>query len=174
MFKHGLMVMLAAAALSACAGRQRPPPPTAPGMAPGGAPAFSHLIAPDALVFLDFDANRDRQITRAEFDQGVAAAWAALAKGQDSIGHIDLQDWVSAELGGENFDFGPIGFDTNYDGRINRDEFIAALAKRFDTLDKDKNGVLTRAEFVRTGPTMRQGGEGPAGMERPMMRRRGP
>jgi Ca2+-binding EF-hand superfamily protein len=39
--------------------------------------------------------------------------------------------------------------DTNGDGRISHDEFIAYHKKIFDMLDKDKKGMVGQVDFIR-------------------------
>lgn len=46
--------------------------------------------------------------------------------------------------------------DTNHDGIITRDEYLAARAARFDQLDRNHDGFLTEADFPQLG---KKGGE---------------
>jgi hypothetical protein len=156
-----------ATALTACAGGGGGPRGRGgPGMMQA---APSQIISPDALIFMDFDTNKDRQITRAELAAGVETDWADAAKSQSSIGYLEWRDWLVKVMGSDQFDVGPVGFDTNSDLRITKDEFATALTRRFNELDKNSDGVLTRAELVKPvlgrdtrgmGP-IRSDGEGP-------------
>lgn len=47
------------------------------------------------------------------------------------------------------------GADKNNDGIITRDEFKLARAARFDTMDLDKDGFLSREELVAAAPNFR-------------------
>jgi Ca2+-binding EF-hand superfamily protein len=47
------------------------------------------------------------------------------------------------------------GADKNGDGKITRQEFKEARAARFDTIDSDKNGALSRDEFIAAAPNFR-------------------
>lgn len=127
-----------------------------------GAPEPSQILSPDALIFADFDADRDRRVTRAELDAGITAAWTAAAKSAmaTSIGYIEWRDWLTKSAGAE-FDIGPVGFDTDADLRITKDEFTTALTRRFTAMDANSDGVLDRGEFVRTVLGRGMGGMGP-------------
>lgn len=117
-------------------------------------------VAPEGLIFVEFDANRDRVVSAAELSAGLEADWTQASKGAASIGHIDLRAWLVSVLGSDEFDFGPVGFDTNLDSVITKAEFINALTQRFNGLDTDKNGAVSRAELVRQVQSL---GRGPAG-----------
>lgn len=152
-----LAILVAAATLAACA-TSRPP-------AGAREEPATQLVVPEALIFLEFDANKDRTITEAEFKAGIESDWMQASKGAASIGHIELREWLVGVLGSDGFDFGPVGFDTNYDATITKAEFTNALTQRFTNLDADKNGSLTRAELVRQslGRGMNEGSGGPPG-----------
>lgn len=149
-----LAILLAATTLSACATSR-------PASGPREEPA-TQLVVPEALIFTEFDANKDRVITEAEFRAGLKSDWAQASKGAASIGHIELREWLVGVLGSDAFDFGPVGFDTNYDATITKAEFTSALTQRFTNLDADKDGSLSRKELVRQslGRGMNRGGEG--------------
>lgn len=129
--------------LAACAGG-RPPPPN--GLA---SPAASRVVAAEALLFIDFDANHDRRIDQAELTRGVDAGWTELAGDAATVGPVDLRNWLERALGSDEFDFNPVFFDENLDGRVSRAEFATILTRRFGALDGDKDGVLARAELSR-------------------------
>jgi EF hand len=169
-----LAAALAALSLAACAGGPRGGGPGGP----GGSLRIeqSAAVAPEALIFLEFDTDRDRTISSAELRAGLEADWAQASKGAASIGHIDLRAWLVSVLGSDEFDFGPVGFDTNLDSVITKAEFTSALTQRFTVLDLDKNGALSRKELIRRveslgrGQVVRPGSEGggpPGGGGRP-------
>lgn len=137
-----LFAFVSLAALAGCASGR--PPQSGP-----SAPAASRAVAPEALLFLDFDADHDRRIDKAELQRGIDASWTELAKGAATVSQIDLRDWLDRVLGTDEFDFSPVFFDENLDGRISKAEFASALTRRFTTLDRDNDGVLTRAELSR-------------------------
>ena len=39
--------------------------------------------------------------------------------------------------------------DTNKDGQVSKDEFMAAMEKKFDAMDKNKNKMLTQDEWLQ-------------------------
>ncbi len=125
------------------------------------------MVVPEALIFLDFDTNHDRRIDKAELQHGIDASWTEIAKDAASCSQIELRDWLDRALGTDEFDFNPVFFDTNADGRISKAEFAEGLTRRFTMLDRDNDGVLTRAEFTRRAQGGRPGGarEGGAGDE---------
>ncbi|HWA21554.1 MAG TPA: EF-hand domain-containing protein [Caulobacterales bacterium] len=156
-----LFAFVSLAALAACAGG-RPERPTGP-----SASAASRAVAPEALLFLDFDADHDRRIDKGELQRGIDASWTELAKGAATVSQIELRDWLDRVLGTDEFDFSPVFFDENLDGRISKAEFASALTRRFTTLDRDNDGVLTRAELSRrVQGGARGGGERQGGMGR--------
>lgn len=153
-----LATALAVLSLAACASNPR------------GGPDGSGLriqqsaeVAPEGLVFLEFDADHDRVVTTAELRAGLETDWTQASKGAASIGHIDLRAWLVSVLGSDEFDFGPVGFDTNLDSVITKAEFISALTQRFNGLDLDKNGAVSRAELVRRVESLGRGRPAPGG-----------
>jgi EF hand len=152
-----VLILAGVLALGSCGGGPRPSPQG------GGAPAASRVVAPEALLFLDFDADHDRRIERAELQRGIDASWADLAKGGATIGQIALRDWLDRALGTDEFDFSPVFFDSNLDGRIDKAEFTNGLNSRFAVLDRDNDGVVIRAELSHRALAPergRGGGEG--------------
>lgn len=152
-----LFAFVSLVALAACSGG-RPPPPTGP-----SAPPASRAVVPEALLFLDFDADHDRRIDKTELQRGIDASWNDVAKGAATSSQIELREWLDRMLGTDEFDFSPVFFDENLDGRISKAEFANALTARFDALDRDHDGVLTRVELSRrlqTGGGRMGGGEG--------------
>jgi hypothetical protein len=164
--------------LAACASGPQRGGPGGPG---GRAEPAAETVAPDALILLEFDTNHDRTVSSEELRAGIAADWAQVAKAAPAIGHIALREWLVSVLGSDEFDFGPVGFDTNFDGAVTQNEFTAALTQRFTVLDANKDGNVTRAELVRhslgrTGMPMRGAGgqtPGPGGSQGGSPPRRG-
>lgn len=77
------------------------------------------------------------------------AAW----KGQ--LGYLAYADWAERYLGDRNGLPSPFEVDRNGDGKITLDELGERIDAIFARFDKDKDGVLTRAELltIRTSPT---------------------
>lgn len=125
-----LRLIAATAALALVAGSAVAQPPAgAPGRGPG----------PAGFGLLEFDANADGKLTKAEFDAAQRARFDAI--------------------------------DVNKDGSITREERTAHVKStaearraemtkaRFASLDKDKNGQLSQSEFAAGGA--RADGKGP-------------
>jgi Ca2+-binding EF-hand superfamily protein len=124
------------------------------------------VVVPEALLFVDFDANHDRRIDKTELQRGIDASWTEIAKDAATCSQIDLRDWLDRALGTDEFDFNPVFFDTNLDQRISKAEFSDGLTRRFSMLDRDNDGVLTRVELTRRaqgGGRMGGGREGGMG-----------
>ena len=99
-------------------------------------------------AFAQADLNHDGVVTRAEFQSSRAARFRQLDRNHD--GFLS-QDDMPKGLGL----FRPNGaritqmlelFDTDHDGRISLQEFIAGSMRLFDQADANHDGVLTRAE----------------------------
>jgi Ca2+-binding EF-hand superfamily protein len=123
------------------------------------------VVVPEALLFVDFDADRDRRIDKTELQRGIDASWTEIAKEAATTSQIDLRDWLDRALGTDEFDFNPVFFDTNLDARISKAEFADGLTRRFSALDRDNDGVLTRMELSRRAQSgaARPPGGGPGG-----------
>lgn len=127
--------------------------------------------APVALMIAAFDRNGDAQVTRAEYDAGVAASFASVAGDPGgSMSPIDLDHWAERWLGNKGALPGFYDFDTNSDNRVSREEFVARFNQIFDGYDADHDGILTRAELLTVGtprfdrqPGQQSGTGSPAG-----------
>lgn len=53
-------------------------------------------------------------------------------------------------------------YDTDKDGKVSQEEYLAAMTKRFQDMDTNKDGALTQEEFTagRRGMGGRQGAPG--------------
>jgi hypothetical protein len=99
----------------------------------------------------DMDTNGDHMITREEMTQYAEKQWAMMAQGKDKI-PIDVagKDFAS---GGVNFKARAI--DTDHDGTISKDEFVAYTGKKWDTMKKTDNmvSVTDMARAIARGNT---------------------
>src|SRR4051794_25833617 len=100
----------------------------------GGAYAQSNNFATGNMHFdaKDMDKNGDHMITREEMVQYAAKMWDEMSGGKATI-PIDVagKDFAS---GGVNFKARAI--DTDHDGTISKDEFVAYAGKKFDNMKK--------------------------------------
>ena len=118
----------------------------------GPAPAATQptmVVEPVAMMIAACDADGDGRVTRAELTPCVARSFAAIDTAHaGSIGYIGYGDWALKWLGDANALPSPFSVDADNDNRITLAELQDALAHVFDRLDKDHDGVLTRAELL--------------------------
>ncbi|HSI19992.1 MAG TPA: EF-hand domain-containing protein [Sphingomonas sp.] len=123
------------------------------------------VVEPVAMMIAACDADGDGRVTRAELTACVARSFAAIDTAHaGSIGYIGYGDWALKWLGDANALPSPFSVDADNDNRITLAELQDALAHVFDRLDKDHDGVLTRAELLTirasTGGTEGRGKRG--------------
>jgi hypothetical protein len=119
----------------------------------GGAYAQSNEFATGNMHFdaKDMDTNGDHMITRDEMMQYAAKQWEAMAHGKDTIAiNTAAKDFAT---GGVNFKARAI--DTDHDGTISKDEFVAYTGRKFDTMKKTDNmvSVTDMAKAIARGNT---------------------
>jgi hypothetical protein len=112
-------------------------------------PPATIFAEPAALFIAACDANGDGRVTQAELTAGVARSYAT-AEGAaiGSIGYIAFADWAQAWLGDRNALPSPFEVDRDGDNRITLAELQTRFAQFFARFDRDKDGVLTRAELI--------------------------
>jgi hypothetical protein len=170
------LALAGALSAAACGGRPQPPRMGGPGGGPGGpGGGFSGLIAqPVALLFSDFDADRDRRVMRAEVDRGVDAAWLSLDRNGDGVASaLEFADWAKVVMGSETATPGRIAMDADADGSLSSAEVRNGLLAEFDRLDSNDDDALDRSELVRMLERGGMGMMGPEG-ETFILRRGGP
>ena len=87
--------------------------------------------------------------TVAELDAGVRRSFAAIDTAHGgSFGYIGYSDWALRWLGDRNALPSPFEVDADGDNRITLAELQAQFARVFARLDKDGDGVVTRAEAL--------------------------
>jgi Ca2+-binding EF-hand superfamily protein len=104
------------------------------------------------------DANKDGQISPEELRaarQAMASAKGGKRDG-DGDGRISREEAAKMPHLAKKFD----ALDTNKDGYLTRDEMRAARAEhmkmRFDSIDSDKDGFLSRAEVESRAPMLKE------------------
>ncbi|WP_160060908.1 EF-hand domain-containing protein [Psychromonas sp. L1A2] len=99
--------------------------------------------------FAKVDVNKDGQITKDEAKRGLLKRFDKIDS--DANGSISTTEFAALEKmhkgkGNHKLDFGSI--DTNNDSKITKDEAKGRLAKHFDKVDADANGLISTAEFA--------------------------
>ena len=121
---------------------KKPPPPAEPTK-----PTLSST--PVALMFAGFDRDGDTWVTRAEFDAGIVGSFkSGDANADGDISLLELAPWSTTWLGNAFALPGLYDFDRDENDRISAAEFRAELARRFDAMDSDRDGILARAELI--------------------------
>ena len=141
----------------------RVPVPLGSKDAPASADAPPVLVVePVAMMIATFDADGDGNVTRDEMHKGVARSFEAIdTDHKGKLGYIAFADWARKWLGDANALPGAYETDADGDNQITLAELQAKFDQIFTRLDKDKDGVLTRAELltIRAFPM----GDGPRG-----------
>ena len=105
----------------------------------GAAYAQSNQFATGNMHFdaQDMDTNGDHMITRDEMMKYAEKQWQMMSQGKDTIPiAVAAKDFST---GGVNFKARAI--DTDHDGTISKDEFVAYAGKKFDSMKKTDNMV---------------------------------
>jgi hypothetical protein len=122
-------------------GGKRPPPlaPTPPSL----------VVEPVAMMIATFDDDHDGKVTRDELKRGVQRSFEAIDTAHTGkMGYIAFSDWAVKWLGDATALPSPFETDADGDNQITLDEMQAKFAQIFTRLDKDHDGVLTRAELL--------------------------
>ncbi len=137
--------LLLIAPLHAMAAQHAPAP-----VSPQDQPAHATIMAePVAVMIAAFDANGDAQVTVAECTAGVERSFKSIdTGGKGWLGYIEFADWAERWLGDRNALPSPYETDIDGDNHISLPELQAKIATIFNRLDKNKDGVLTRAELL--------------------------
>ncbi|QND50907.1 acid-shock protein [Phyllobacterium sp. 628] len=105
------------------------------------------LIAPVAMAAPKADTNGDGMISLDEYQ--TAARTRLLKFDTNGDGKLSLEEWLKRPVS-KNATRDPTDmfkrFDTNHDGFVDAAEMDAASKKRFDRLDKNSDGQLSKDE----------------------------
>jgi hypothetical protein len=129
-------------------------PAQVPGQVPAPAgpppqPPATLVVEPVAMAIAGFDADGDARVTRAELVAGVQRSFTEIdTAGARALGYIAFADWAERYLGDRNALPSPFETDRDGDNRITLAELQAKLDEVFVRLDRDKDGVVTRAECL--------------------------
>lgn len=176
MQRKGMCVAILATGLmaAACAsGPQGGPPGGGPGgpAGPGGGPGRLQepkIARPVAILFTGLDANRDMMVTADELNAGIEAEFARADTDRSGvITGFEMVDWGRTVLGDAEAlpDLRAMDVDLNY--TVTPQEFSTALRREFEKLDRNADGVLTRAELLMDAPMRMQSGGGNGGGSAP-------
>ncbi|MFA5964456.1 MAG: EF-hand domain-containing protein [Sphingomonas sp.] len=161
LFPIALLLLAAAPAVA----RDTPSPAAAGAEQPTTQPTM--VVEPVAMMIAACDADGDGSVTRAELTACVAHSFAAIDTTHGgSIGYIGYGDWALKWLGDANALPSPFTIDTNDDNRITLAELQEELGHTFDRLDKDHDGMLTRAELLTIRANTGGGGSERRGKKR--------
>jgi EF hand len=108
-------------------------------LAAAGALAQSNEFATGNMHFdaKDMDTNGDHMITREEMIAYAEKQWDLMAKGKSTVPiAVAARDFAT---GGVNFKARAI--DTDHDGSISKEEFVAFAGRKFDSMKKTDNMV---------------------------------
>jgi Ca2+-binding EF-hand superfamily protein len=119
------------------------------------------------LIFDKLDGDRDGRVSRAEFEEALTGGPPLPPPGPGEEGPLRaLFDRIDQNRDGfvaqseldaaRNEEFQRL--DGNGDGRLTRDEYVAArgreAGRRFDELDRERKGFLTRLDYLEVGRRM--------------------
>ena len=131
---------------------------------PPGQPPATMVVEPVAMMIAAFDADGDARVTKDELARGVRRSFEAIDTAKTGkLGYIAFADWAERYLGDRNALPSPFETDSDGDDRITLAEMQAKLALVFTRLDRDADGILTRAELL----TIRRTAGGERAPDRP-------
>jgi Ca2+-binding EF-hand superfamily protein len=120
-----------------------------PKVGPIGPTPPSLVVEPVAMMIATFDQDQDGKVTRDELQKGVRHSFEAIDTAHSGkLGYIAFADWAQKWLGDATALPGPFETDADGDNQITLDEMQAKFAQIFARLDKNHDGVLTRAELL--------------------------
>jgi len=95
------------------------------------------------------DADRDGRVSRAEFIDARRDRFKRMDRNDDGYFSDDDLPRMVRKRAGEKMDRAIDALDANRDGRLSRAEFVDGPTRLFDLGDRDRNGVIDRAEMDR-------------------------
>lgn len=113
------------------------------------------VVEPVAMMMATFDSDGDGRVTRDEMRRGVQHSFEVIDTAKSGkLGYILFSDWASKWLGDPNALPSAYETDADSDNQITLTELQAKFDQIFARLDKDKDGVLSRAELltIRANP----------------------
>jgi hypothetical protein len=112
----------------------------------------SVVVAPQALLFLEYDVNHDRVVDRNELESGIGRSWAEVSHGADSVSLIAVRDWLAQVLGASDLSWSARNFDPNFSAQVTRQEFHDEIVHEYERLNVTRDDRLTRAQLLSALP----------------------
>ncbi|WEK44130.1 MAG: EF-hand domain-containing protein [Candidatus Sphingomonas colombiensis] len=120
-----------------------------------GQPPATMMVEPAAMMIAACDLDGDGRTTAAELHTCVERSFAAIdTEHKGSLGYIAFADWAERWLGDRNALPSPFETDADGDNRITLIELQTKMAQIFRRLDRDHDGVVTRAECLTIRATV--------------------
>ena len=160
---RAIISVLALGCATACASGPPGPPGGGPpdGARPGGMLQEAKIARPIAILFTGMDANRDLVLSREEFEAAIPTEFArADVDHSGVVTGFEMTDWCRLMMGDKEAQPDMRAADTDMNYTITPAEFSVALRHEFDRMDKDQNGIITRAEMLMDAPQRMMGLEG--------------
>jgi hypothetical protein len=110
------------------------------------------VVAPEALLFLEYDANHDRLVDRNELESGIERSWAEVSHGAETVSLIAVRDWLTQVLGASDLSWSARNFDPSFSGQVTRQQFRDEIVHEYERLNVTHDDRLTRAQLLNAQP----------------------
>ena len=164
-----LISLSALTVLAACASSPERRGPSPDQQDRGPAVRSGVFVKPVGLLFANMDTNRDTVVTGAELAAGAKTEWSHFNGNPSATGFMT---WSQKSLGSTDAFPTFMSFDGDLNGVVTEIEFTDRLRQEFTSMDKNKDGQVTRSEMLVTfdaprsrerGGERQQGGRGGRG-----------
>lgn len=163
---RAVISVLALGCTTACASGPPGPPGEGPGGRPGGLLQEIRIARPIAILFTGMDSNHNLLVEKVEREAAIPQEFGrADVDGSGVLTGFEMADWCRLVLGNKEAQPDMRAMDTDINYTVTPEEFAAALRHEFARMDKDENGLLTRAELLMDAPhsmMLHEGGQGAA------------